>query len=36
MEQIVEAGQADNFPIVSAKAWAIAESKKGEIMHGKD
>ena len=36
VEQIVEAAQYENFPIVSAKAWAIAETKKGEIMHGKD
>jgi D-alanyl-D-alanine carboxypeptidase len=36
MEQIVEAAQLDNFPIVTAKAWAIADPRKGEIMHGKE
>ena len=36
IDQIVEAAQSDNFPIVSAKAWVIAEPKKGVIIHGKE
>lgn len=36
IETIIEAAQQENFPIVSAKAWAIAEPKKGEIIHGKE
>jgi len=35
-DQIIEQAQSENFPIVSAKAWAVAEPKKGVIMHGKD
>ncbi|CDW73870.1 d-alanyl-d-alanine carboxypeptidase family protein [Stylonychia lemnae] len=36
VDTIIDQAQQDQFPIVSAKAWAISETKKGVIMHGKD
>ena len=35
LDQIVEAAMSNQIPLVSAKKWAISDSKKGEVRFGK-
>lgn len=36
LDQIVEAAMAEQYPIVSAKKWAISNKNKGQTFHGKN
>lgn len=36
LDQIVIAAQELQYPIVSAKAWALSDTKKHEVYHGKN
>jgi D-alanyl-D-alanine carboxypeptidase len=35
LDQIADAAQADQYPIISAKKWAISNKNKGQTFHGK-
>jgi hypothetical protein len=36
LDQIVDGAMSNTIPLVSAKKWAISESKKGEVYFGKN
>ena len=36
LDQIVEAAMSRSIPLITAKKWAISDSKKGEVHHGKN
>lgn len=36
LDQIVTAAQEPQYPAISAKSWAISDSKKNEIFTGKN
>ena len=35
LDQIVEAAIAEQYPIVTAKKWAISNNNKGQVINGK-
>ena len=35
LDQIVEAAMAEQYPIVTAKKWAISNNNKGQVINGK-
>ena len=36
LDQIVEATMSEQYPIVSAKRWALSDRHKGVVMQGKN
>lgn len=35
LDQIVESAMAEQYPIITAKKWAISNKNKGQVINGK-